>query len=161
MSKQFRRITETGVNMIRAFEQVRLTAYLDAVGVWTIGYGATGPEISKGVVWTRERAERRFLVDLRRFEQGVADVLCVQVNDDQFAALVSFAYNVGLGALRDSTLIALLNDGDWLGASMQFLKWTKGHDPVSKQLVVLPGLVRRRELEMALFLRGSTPREVV
>ncbi|NJO39832.1 MAG: lysozyme [Cyanobacteria bacterium CRU_2_1] len=140
-----RRINAKGLRLLKSFEGLRLEAYLDPVGIWTIGYGTTSG-IGPGMVITEAEAEAFLRRDLRRFEGAVIDLVTVPVTDDQFSALVSFTYNVGEGALAGSTLLRLLNRGDYQGAADQLLRWNQGDGEV------LPGLTRRRRAERALFL---------
>lgn len=140
-----RQTNASGVNMIKSFEGLRLKAYQDAVGVWTIGYGTTrgvrpGQEISEA------QAEALLKSDLNRFERDVSQAVRVSINDNQFAALVSFTYNVGSGALRSSTLLRKLNSRDIYGAANEFPRWNRAGGRV------LAGLTRRRSAERALFL---------
>ncbi|MCU0523268.1 MAG: lysozyme [Elainella sp. Prado103] len=98
------------------------------------------------MVITESEAEELMKRDLRRFEQAVSDLVKVPLNSDQFSALVSFAYNVGEGALASSTLLRLLNQRDYQGAADQLLRWDKAGSQA------LAGLTRRRKAERALFL---------
>ena len=140
------RISKKGLALIKHYEGCRLEAYLCPAKVWTIGYGHTGPEVKKGMKITQEEAERLLLQDLEKFEFGLHGLLTVQVTQGQFDALVSFAFNLGLGALRGSTLLKKLNVGNVKGAADQFLLW------VNAAGKVLPGLQKRRQDERALFL---------
>lgn len=143
-----KRVSKAGVDLIHSFESCKLTAYPDPGSrdghPWTIGWGSTGPGIAKGVVWTQAQADARFLADLGRFEKGVA-LLAPVTTQSQFDALVSFAYNVGLSALNDSTLLRLHKAGDYAGAKDQFSRWDKNDGRVMK------GLTRRRAAEAALY----------
>ena len=141
-----REVNEAGLALIREFEGCRLDAYLCPAGIPTIGYGATGPDIRMGMVWTQEQADARLVEDLARFADGVERLVEVDLSDNQFAAIVSFAFNVGLGALRDSTLLRKLNAGDYLGAADQLPRWARAGGRI------MPGLSRRRLAERALFL---------
>ncbi|QMV32429.1 lysozyme [Ralstonia phage Hyacinthe] len=134
-----------GVALIKRFEQCRLTAYRDAVGVLTIGYGHTG-NVWLGMVVTQEQADALLAADIRRFENGVAGLLKVPVTQGQFDALVSFAFNCGLGNLGASTLLRKLNAGDVKGAAAEFPRWSMAGG------VVLRGLTLRREAEQKLFM---------
>lgn len=138
-----------GIAVMHFFESCKLTAYPDPGSAdgkpWTIGWGSTGPDIKKGTVWTQAQADVRFIDDLMKFEQGVAAVVSVPVSQGQFDALVSFSYNLGLGSLRSSTLLKLLNGLDYTGARDQFARWNKNDGQVMK------GLTRRRAAEAALF----------
>ena len=138
-------INSKGLNVVKSFEGLRLDSYLDPVGVWTIGYGTTSG-IRGGMHITQSQAESYLKQDLDRFEQAVKSAVKVSLNSDQFSALVSFAYNVGEGALDSSTLLRKLNQGDYQGAASEFARWNKGDG------VELPGLTRRRSAEKALFL---------
>lgn len=141
-----REVSEAGVRLVQEFEGCRLDAYRCPAGIPTIGYGATGPDIRMGMVWTQEQADERLAEDLARFAAGVERLVQVDLTDNQFAAIVSFAFNVGLGALRDSTLLRKLNAGDYEGAADQLPRWNKGGGRV------LAGLTRRRLAERQLFL---------
>lgn len=144
-----REVNEAGVRLVQEFEGCRLEAYRCPAGIPTIGYGATGPDIRMGMVWTQEQADARLVEDLARFADGVERLVEVDLSDNQFAAIASFAFNVGLGALRDSTLLRKLNAGDYLGAADQLPRWNKGGGRV------LPGLTRRRAAERDLFLSDA------
>ena len=139
------RTNSNGLRLIKSFEGLRLTAYQDAVGVWTIGYGTTR-NVRRGMRISRDQAEAFLQEDLVRFEKAVSDAVKVPINDNQFSALVSFTYNVGSGALRSSTLLKKLNRGDINGAANEFPRWNKAGGRV------LAGLTRRRNAERALFL---------
>ncbi len=130
---------------IRHFEGLRLKAYKCPAGVWTIGYGSTGPGITAGLTWTLDQAKDRLKKDVETFAAGVAKIAgtCTQ---GQFDALVSFAYNVGLGALKSSTLLRKHLAGDYAGAAREFAKWNKAGGKV------LAGLTTRRVAETALYL---------
>jgi GH24 family phage-related lysozyme (muramidase) len=140
-----RDIDQKGLNLLKSFEGLRLTAYQDAVGVWTIGYGTTRG-VYPGMTITQQQAEAFLQQDLDTFEAAVGTDVTVPLTDDQFSALVSFTYNVGTGALASSTLLRLLNQKDYQGAADQFLLWNKAGG------VELAGLTRRRNAERALFL---------
>jgi lysozyme len=139
-------INARGLELVKKFEGLVLTAYRDPVGIWTIGYGHTGPEVGPGDVITKAQAEALLKRDLARFESAVRNLVKVPLSSNQFSALVSFTYNVGSGALAQSTLLALLNQRNYQGAADQFPRWVNGGGQV------LPGLVRRRNEERALFL---------
>jgi lysozyme len=139
------RISQTGVDLIKHFESLQLDAYRCSAGVWTIGYGHT-KGVKQGDRITEQEAERLLESDLELFERGVLRSVKVKLTQSQFDALVSFSFNVGLGALGHSTLLRRLNEGDIFGAADQFLRWDKAGGKV------LAGLVRRRKAERALFL---------
>lgn len=144
-----RRINEAGLALIKEFEGLRLTSYRCPAGVWTVGYGSTGPHVVPGMTITEEEAETLLTDDLRRFEEGVEQLVEVPLNDNQFAALVSFAFNLGLGALSGSTLLRLLNEGDYASVPAQLARWNKAGGKV------LAGLSRRREAEGELWSRPA------
>ena len=144
-------ISKTGIDLISSFEGIRLNAYDDGVGVWTIGIGTTiypnGVKVKKGDKCTLEQAHEYLAHDMIEFEKTVNDSVKVPLSQNQFDALVSLAYNIGSGAFKNSTLLKKLNAKDYVGAADQFLVWNKGGGKVLK------GLVRRRDAERALFLK--------
>jgi lysozyme len=115
--------SDQGLKLLHGREGKRNTAYLDSVGVWTIGYGHTGPDVHAGLAWTDEQVEAAFAKDLERFEDAVNDAVLVDIPQHAFDALVSFAYNVGVTAFKTSTLVRVLNAGDVAGAARQFDRW--------------------------------------
>ena len=139
------RINSAGLELIKSFEGLRLNSYLDAVGGWTIGYGHTrtaGP----GQRISLAQATALLREDVSTFEKAVTRAVQVPITANQYAALVSFAYNVGVGALNSSTLLRRLNAGDTYGAANELLRWNRAGGRV------LAGLTRRREAERTLFL---------
>lgn len=138
------KINEAGLNLIKDFEGCRLKAYLCPAGIWTIGYGHT-QGVKPDMVINQLQAERFLKQDLKRFEDAVTSLVKVPITPNQFSALVSFAYNVGTGALYDSTLLRKLNKKDYKGAANEFLRWNKAGGKV------LSGLTRRRLAEKDLF----------
>jgi len=116
--------------------------------VWTIGYGHTGDDVYPGLTISQTQAEELLRIDLEKFESFVEDAVEAQLNDSQFSALVCFCFNVGPGTdgFGGSTLLKLLNEGDYQGAANQFLRWNK----VNGEPWL--GLTRRRLAEQALFL---------
>lgn len=141
--------SDRGVALIKAHEGLRLTAYTDPVGVWTIGYGHTTtagpPKVERGMKITDAGADAILRQDLAKFEGYVSSAVKVPLNQNEFDALVSFTFNLGPGNLRSSTLLKKLNAGDRAGAADEFLKWVRAGGKT------LPGLVKRREAERALF----------
>ena len=100
------KISNEGLSIIKHFEGMRLIAYRDAVNVLTIGYGHTGPDVTEGMKITEEQAEDLLRKDVERFEVGTEGLTApVTLTQNEFDALVSFSYNVGLGALGESTLL--------------------------------------------------------
>ncbi len=141
-----RRINTVGLAIVKEYEGCELTAYKCPAGIWTIGYGSTGAHVTPGLTITQAKAEHLLLDDLARFEQGVAKIAPIST-DNQFSAMVSLAFNIGLEAFGSSTLLRLHNDGKHAEAQAQFARWNKGGGKV------LPGLVRRRAAEAALYGR--------
>ena len=141
-------------SLVKEFEGLRLEAYRCPAGVPTIGYGHT-----KGVVLgtrvTKEQADEMLTVDLERFKAQTARLIKVPVTKGQFIALMDFVYNLGVGALRESTLLKLLNQGDYYGAAEQFGRWVwitttnKEGQTVKERM---KGLIERRALEKKYFL---------
>lgn len=137
-----------GLELIKEFERCRLVGYLDQRGIPTIGYGHTGPQVSVGQSCTQDQADQFLLSDTHTAVLGVLKSLDVMVTQNQFDALVSFTYNVGVGSEAHSTLIKQVNMGHNLLAGDEFLKW----DHVNG--VSNLGLLRRRQAEQALFLKA-------
>jgi lysozyme len=148
------RTSPAGRAFIGRHEGLRLTAYRDAAGVWTIGYGhtaAAGPPVpAAGMSVTAAEADAILGRDLARFEAAVTRLVTVPLSPQQFDALVSFAFNVGEGALARSTLLKKLNAGDVRGAAAEFGRWNKAGGRV------LTGLTRRRAEERAMFEGGAS-----
>jgi lysozyme len=142
--------SDEGIKLIHAFESCRLNSYQDVKGVWTIGWGTTGADVGPNMSWTQEQCDERFAKDLAKFEGGVLKLVSVPLTQNQFDALVCFAYNVGLGALGKSTLLKKLNNKEYEEAAKQFLVWNKSGNKV------YAGLARRREAEKALFLKQDS-----
>jgi|SRR5690554_303043 len=140
-------ISPAALHLIKHYEGLRLKAYQDDVGVWTIGWGHT-KTARKGMVVTESQAEALLLDDIAEHARGVAGALKVKVKQHQFDALVSFAFNVGVSALANSTLLKLLNSGNIHGAASQFDRWVYAGG------VKLNGLVARRKAERILFMTG-------
>jgi lysozyme len=139
-----RKINDAGLKLIKSFEGLKLTAYQDSVGVWTIGYGHT-TGVRKGQTITAEEAEQFLLEDLTEACTKVEELVKVPVLDNAFAALVSFVFNVGWWNFAKSTLLKKLNAFDYSGAAKEFLRWNKTDGKV------LAGLTRRRKAESELF----------
>jgi len=145
-----RHINEAGISLIKKFEGLSLKAYLCPANVLTIGYGHVSSSIKQGDVITQAEADEFLSSDLSKFCKGVEDCVKVPITDNQFASLVSFAYNVGISALRNSTLLKKLNAKDYEGAGDEFLRWTKAGGKT------LPGLVNRRAAERKLFITAAS-----
>jgi lysozyme len=153
-------LSKHGEALIKEFEGLRLTAYRDSAGIWTIGYGSTryhdGRTVKPGdKLANKLQADALFKNTLGQYANTVYQFVKVELSQDQFDALVSFTYNEGIGALQRSTLLQKLNAGDYDGAANQFLVWNKITDPVTGKKVVLDALVKRRAKERQLFLSQS------
>lgn len=148
--------SKDAVTLIKHFEGCSLKAYPDPGSKdgrpWTIGYGHTGKDVVKGLVWTQAQADAALAQDVARFASKVETLIKVSVTQSQFDALVSFAYNVGIGALAGSTLLRLLNSGAFSGAARQFERWDRQDGRP------MLGLARRRLAERLLFETGDISR---
>jgi len=150
------KLTQAGIEEIKKSEGLRLEAYPDPGSrdgkPVTIGYGTTrinGKEIKLGTKITKGQAEEYLNADLAVFAKKVASLIKVKLNDNQFSALVSFAYNIGLDAFAKSTLLRLLNAGDYSSVPAQLRRWNKNDGKV------MQGLINRRESEIKLWLKPS------
>lgn len=143
-------VSNKGVDLICEFEGKRLVAYDDGVGIWTIGFGTikypNGTRVKKGDTCTLDQAKEYMRHDLIEFEHTVNSSVKVPLNQNQFDALVSLAYNIGSSAFKSSTLVKKLNTGDYQGAADQFNVWINAG---GKRM---QGLVNRRDREKLLFL---------
>jgi lysozyme len=142
-------LDQAGIDFICQEEGCKLTAYQDQGGVWTIGVGHTGQvdgqDICEGMTITQDQANALLQADAQTAVDGVNNMLQVTVSQNQFNALVDFAFNEGVGALKGSTLMRLLNQGDFDGAVAQFSRWDMDAGQVNQ------GLLNRRNAEAALF----------
>lgn len=139
-------ISANGLAIIKKFEGLRLRAYQDSVGVWTIGYGHT-KGVGNGMVIGEGQADAYLRSDADMAGVGIRSLVTVPLDQNQYDALVSFVFNLGIGNFKKSTLLKKLNQGDYQAASGEFGKWINaGGKP-------LPGLVNRREAERQLFVK--------
>lgn len=145
-----------GVALIKRFESLQLNSYLCPAGIPTIGYGHVGPETKLGQSITEHAANVILELDLERFEEGVESALS-GLNENQFSACVSLAFNIGLKAFRPSSVVRRWRKGDVPGAADAFLLWNKAR--IHGVHEVLPGLVARRQAERELFLTPVTQKE--
>lgn len=158
------RISTQGMDLIKRFEGIARKPYRCPAHLWTVGVGSVlypeqirlrdsrramrlKPEDDR--VWSDEEIDELFKHDLRRFERGVTRLIHRPLHQHQFDALVSFAFNLGNGALQSSTLRRKINRGDMEGASQEFKRWVRAGGRILK------GLVRRREAETQLFIGGN------
>ena len=137
--------SDAGLQMTEQFEGLELTAYQDQVGVWTIGYGHTGPDVYGGLTITEDQAEQLLASDIAGSVTCVNDAVTVELTQNQFDALVDFVFNLGCASLHISTLLRFVNQGDFDSAAPQFLRWDHAGGKV------IPGLLARRKAEMTLF----------
>jgi lysozyme len=142
------KISEQGISLIKESEACRLDSYQDSIGIWTVGYGHTGPEVKEGLHITQDAAEALLLSDLETVEKCIANSVSVGLTQGQYDALCSFVFNLGCSALRNSTLLRLLNAGDDIGAAEQFKRWDHAGGKV------LAGLTKRREAEAEMFMNA-------
>lgn len=143
---------DMAINLAKEFEGCSLGAYPDPEYGWkvaTIGYGATGPSIVEGTIWTQAQADADLLYRMKGIGAHIDSLVSIPITDEQKAAMCDLAYNIGLGAFGDSTLLKMLNVGHIQGAADQFPLWNKSNG------VALDGLVRRRAAERAMFVLGS------
>ena len=138
------KISENGLNLIKHFEGCELQAYECPAGVWTIGYGHI-KTAHEGKVITQEQADEMLVEEMEEYEGYINRAVKVELNQNQFDAMVSWVYNLGNGNLGASTLLKVLNMGDYAGVPAQMLRWNKAGGKV------LEGLTRRRQAEADLF----------
>lgn len=147
------RVCDDAIALIKRFEGLRCAAYRCSAGVWTIGYGHTSmagpPAVVPGMVLSKEECEAILRRDVENFAKGVADLLEVNLTPNQFGALVSFAYNVGLGAFAKSSVLDRVNKRKFSEVPSRLALWNKAKGKV------LTGLSRRRAAEGALFTKEN------
>ena len=144
-------VNQAAVDLVKEFEGFRADAYKDAVGVLTIGYGTTamagvGIKPALGMKISKSDAEAYLQAALDKFANQIAPAITAPINENEFGAFVSLAYNIGPGAFKKSSALRLFNAGDKEGAAKAILMWNKAGGKVLK------GLTRRREAERKLFL---------
>jgi lysozyme len=133
-----------GLDLIKFFEGLELNAYQCAAGVWTIGYGHT-KDVQQGMTISEATANEMLAEELNEYESYINGLVTVELNQDQFDAMVSWVYNLGVGNLKASTLLKVLNAGDYDGVPAQMMRWNKAGGKV------LEGLTKRRQAEADLF----------
>ena len=134
-----------GLALIKKFEGCELKAYQCSAGVWTIGYGHT-KDVVEGMTITQEEAEQMLVDELHEYESYIDKYVTVALNQNQFDALVSWVYNLGPANLSASTMLKVLNSGEYEDVPAQMKRWNKAGGKV------LEGLIRRREAEACLFV---------
>ena len=137
--------SQSGRELTESFEGCRLSAYQDPKGIWTIGYGHTGTDVTEGLVWTTEQCQLALAKDILWAASVVNQHVLVSLTQHAFDALVDFTFNAGSGNFEKATLLKLVNSRDMARADLEFGKWVKSGG------VVLSGLVRRRADEAKLF----------
>jgi len=138
------KLSDTGQDLIKHFEGLELKAYKCPAGVWTIGYGHI-KGVSEGDEITALTANRMLIEEMVEYENYINNAVKVDLTQNQFDAMVSWVYNLGSGNLNASTLLKVLNSGDYAGVPAQMLRWNKAGGKV------LEGLTRRRQAEADLF----------
>jgi lysozyme len=145
-----RTINDAGLNLIKGFEGLRLDAYQDVAGIWTIGYGHTRGVVA-GMTFTQDQADQALADDLLGAETSVdGAVTAVATTDNQFAAMVSLCYNIGAGNFATSTVLREHLAGQTQAAAEAFLLWNKA--TINGVLQVVAGLTNRRTAERTLYL---------
>ena len=134
-----------GIALVQEFEGCKLTAYQDQGGRWTIGFGCAQPFVHEGVTCTEDQATAWLVQDMDEVAKSLTRIIKIVINDNEFSALCSWAYNVGIGNAADSTLIKLLNRGYIDLVPVQLSRWNRVNG------IINAGLVRRRQAEIALF----------
>lgn len=152
-----RTVNQAGTDLIKSFESCRLDSYQDIGGIWTIGFGHVGSYAGEGATITQDQADALFMSDLQAAQHVIDAAVTSLLNDNQYAAICSFTYNVGHGrkGVKDgfvcltsgnpSTMLTLINENQFTAASMEFPKWAHAGGVESA------GLMRRRLAEQALF----------
>lgn len=145
-------MNQIAFDFVKAHEGLRLTAYQDRGSVWTIGYGHTGPDVTGPITWTQQQADDALAKDLQIAENGVRAVVTAALSQQSLAALISFAFNLGLGTLKHSTqLLPTLNAGKYLLVPALMIEFDHVNGEANK------GLLLRRLDEATLYLRGIGP----
>jgi lysozyme len=140
-----KRLNQAGIDLIKRFEGFSSTVYRDVAGYPTIGYGHL---VLPGESWgsiTEKEGEELLRADVKQFEKAVNENVSVPISQNMFNSLVSFAYNVGVNAFENSTLLKKLNGADYIGAANELERWNKAGGEV------VAGLVNRRKIEQEVF----------
>jgi lysozyme len=141
--------TEACVDLLKTMEGCRLEAYQDIVGIWTIGYGQTGADIKLGLHWTQSQADAALIHDLDRRSAALGELVTRRIGRNQFSALLSLSYNIGLEAIRSSSALRHVNAGEFAAVPDAIKLWNKAK--IDGELKVSPGLAGRRAAECALW----------
>lgn len=137
--------------LIKKFEGCVLTSYQDQAGIWTVGYGETGPDIVEGLTIAQQQAEQFLNHSVDNAAGAINDLVTLDINQNQFDAVTSFIFNMGRSAFASSTLLKYINADRCDEAADQFDLWV--HIRIGGQLTVSQGLVARRAAEKALFIQ--------
>ena len=140
--------SQEGLALIKKFEGCKLKAYKCSAGVWTIGYGHTAG-VKEGDVISQPEADKLLEEDIAKFEDYVSDNVIVELNQNQFDALVAWTFNLGVGNLRQSTMLKKLNESDFASVPFEMRRWNKAGGKT------LDGLIRRRQAESLLFMNNE------
>ena len=138
------RCSQEGLELIKKFEGCKLKSYKCSAGVWTIGYGHT-EDVKEGDIVSSQEADKLLRADVFKFERYVEDEVKVELEQNQFDALVAWTFNLGVGNLRNSTMLKKLNNADYTSVPFEMKRWNKAGGKT------LDGLVRRRQAESLLF----------
>ena len=150
---QSQTVSPIAINLVKEFEGFEDRAYIDTDGTPVIGYGLStiaGSPVQMGDRISSQEADRALVAWLQNIQQQLRETIKVKLSDRQLSALASLSFNVGINAVKNSTLVKKLNAGDYIGAANEFLRWDKAN--MRGRLVQLPGLTRRRQAERQLFL---------
>lgn len=139
-------VCEPAIDIIKKYESLQLTSYKCPAGVWTIGYGHTSDVVGEGQVITEDAALNLLKGDLIDASIRSESAIKTELNDNQFGAIISLVFNIGITRFKESTLLKKINEGDLIGAADEFPRWNKVKGEV------LNGLTKRREDERLLFL---------
>jgi lysozyme len=143
--------SDAGLELTKGFEGLRLEAYQDVGGVWTVGYGHTGPDLLAGMKISQADADMMLRADVSAAVRCVNRAVEEAISQPQFDALVDFCFNVGTGAFLRSSLLGYVNQGEFASAAQQFLLWVHVDGKRCE------GLAKRRQAERAMFLGASSP----
>jgi lysozyme len=146
-------INSEGIALVKDFEGCKLKAYKCPAGIWTIGYGHTGPDVKPTSKISQAQANALLSADLSKAGEAVSAACQRDPNPNQLAAMTSLAFNIGRGAFEKSTVLKAHNRGDTTSAGRAFMMWNKAR--VNGKLVEMPGLVSRRARESALYLKAA------
>jgi lysozyme len=141
--------TAACVDLIKTMEGCRLEAYQDIAGIWTIGYGQTGADIKQGLRWPQAQADAALIHDLDRRSAALRELVTRPIGHNQFSALLSLGYNIGLEAVGNSSVLAHVNAGEFAAVPDSIKRWNKVK--IGGELKVSPGLAGRRAAECVLW----------